>query len=211
LKVVGDLLIVGGLIALVLAVIGLFRGHLDWARIASRKSAGIWVGASFVVLIIGGALSPAPKSDKVTQDAEATPSATPSLPFPAPPSTARPTSSHTPPAPSIAPTTRPPAPAVVLTTAPVRTTTPPPPPPPPVQQALPPAPVVTTEAPPPPSATSFANCTEMHTQYPHGVGLPGATDHTSGTPVTDFYVSTDLYNANSGSDRDGDGIACEKA
>nr|WP_276615077.1 excalibur calcium-binding domain-containing protein [Gordonia sp. ABSL49_1] len=31
-----------------------------------------------------------------------------------------------------------------------------------------------------------------------------------GTPVTDFTVDNDLYNANSDSDRDGDGIACEK-
>jgi len=63
--------------------------------------------------------------------------------------------------------------------------------------------------PPPPAAHSFQNCTDMHTVYPHGVGLPGAHDQTSGDPVTDFVRSTALYNANSGSDRDGDGIACE--
>jgi Excalibur calcium-binding domain len=51
----------------------------------------------------------------------------------------------------------------------------------------------------------------MHVDYPHGVGLPGAHDHTTGTPVTTFIVSAALYNANVGSDRDGDGIACEKA
>jgi hypothetical protein len=91
--------------------------------------------------------------------------------------------------------------------APVQTTTAPPPPPPP------PAPVHTTQPPPPapaPGARTFANCTELHSQYPHGVGRPGAVDHTSGTPVTTFYVSQSLYDANSGSDRDGDGIACEK-
>jgi hypothetical protein len=92
--------------------------------------------------------------------------------------------------------------------APVQTTTAPPPPP-------PPAPVQTTQAPPapppaPPGAQAFANCTELRTQYPHGVGRPGAVDHTSGTPVTTFYVSQALYDANSGSDADGDGIACEK-
>ena len=38
----------------------------------------------------------------------------------------------------------------------------------------------------------------------------GARDSTSGTPVTNFKVSKSLYNANGGSDRDGDGIACEK-
>ncbi|PZS35597.1 MAG: hypothetical protein DLM59_02790 [Pseudonocardiales bacterium] len=51
----------------------------------------------------------------------------------------------------------------------------------------------------------------MHASYPHGVGRSGASDHTSGRPVTSFYVSTSLYEANSRSDRDGDGIACEKA
>ena len=56
--------------------------------------------------------------------------------------------------------------------------------------------------------------------YPHGVGKPGATDDTSGDPVTNFYRSTKLYNMNNGPrnqatgeydlDRDNDGIACEK-
>lgn len=67
-------------------------------------------------------------------------------------------------------------------------------------------------APAPPAETVFANCTAMHQVYPHGVGRAGAVDHVSGTskPVTDFYVDTALYNANAGSDADGDGIACEK-
>jgi len=42
------------------------------------------------------------------------------------------------------------------------------------------------------------------------VGLPDAVDHTSGTPVTTFTRDKALYQANSGLDRDGDGIACEK-
>jgi len=48
--------------------------------------------------------------------------------------------------------------------------------------------------------------------YPHGVGRKGARDHVSGTsrPVTNFYVSTTIYNANTGRDRDKDGVACEK-
>ncbi len=50
----------------------------------------------------------------------------------------------------------------------------------------------------------------MQTVYPHGVGMPGAVDSTSGTPVTTFERSAALYQANSGSDRDGDSIACEK-
>jgi Excalibur calcium-binding domain len=58
----------------------------------------------------------------------------------------------------------------------------------------------------------YANCTALHAVYPHGVGLPGAHDHTaSGTnPVTDFTVNAAEYDANKKSDRDGDGIACEK-
>jgi hypothetical protein len=59
------------------------------------------------------------------------------------------------------------------------------------------------------TARHFANCDAMHRVYPHGVGKPGAHDHTSGTPVTSFTRSVPLYNANAGSDRDKDGIACE--
>ncbi|MGH8860453.1 MAG: excalibur calcium-binding domain-containing protein [Jatrophihabitantaceae bacterium] len=56
----------------------------------------------------------------------------------------------------------------------------------------------------------IANCTAMHHRYPHGVGRLHARDHTSGTPVTTFFRNNRLYAANSGSDRDNDGIACEK-
>jgi hypothetical protein len=43
------------------------------------------------------------------------------------------------------------------------------------------------------------------------VGRPGATDHTSGAaPVTTFTVNRQVYEANTGRDGDGDGIACEK-
>jgi hypothetical protein len=64
---------------------------------------------------------------------------------------------------------------------------------------------------PPVLIISFADCTAAHQYYPHGIGRAGAIDHTSGTPVTNFYVSTALYQANTRLDRDGDGIACEKA
>ncbi len=57
----------------------------------------------------------------------------------------------------------------------------------------------------------FANCTALQKVHPHGVGRPGAVDKTSGTRVTTFKRDRALYNANSGSDRDKDGIACEKA
>jgi uncharacterized membrane protein len=60
-------------------------------------------------------------------------------------------------------------------------------------------------------AKEFKNCTALNKAYPHGVGKPGARDHTSGTPVTTFKRSKALYVANKKSDRDKDGIACEKA
>jgi Excalibur calcium-binding domain len=68
------------------------------------------------------------------------------------------------------------------------------------------------QPPPPAGATVFANCAALNAVYPHGVGRTGAVDHVSGSskPVTDFLVNDALYKANSGSDRDGDGIACEK-
>ena len=56
----------------------------------------------------------------------------------------------------------------------------------------------------------FANCTQLNARYHHGVGLPGARDHTTGRPVTTFSVNKALYTANKGLDRDRDGIACEK-
>lgn len=58
-------------------------------------------------------------------------------------------------------------------------------------------------------AKSYANCTAMHRDYPHGIGKVGARDKTSGTPVTNFKRSNAGYNANTKSDRDKDGIACE--
>lgn len=76
--------------------------------------------------------------------------------------------------------------------------------------------VPATSAPPPPpntapSARRFANCTELNAVFPHGVARTGGSDQTSGKPVTTFTVDDAVYEANKGSDRDGDGIACEKA
>lgn len=64
---------------------------------------------------------------------------------------------------------------------------------------------------PAPSAKQYANCTAMHVDYKGGVARPGAVDqrasgHAKYAPV----YSAALYNANSGSDRDNDGIACEQ-
>ncbi len=72
---------------------------------------------------------------------------------------------------------------------------------------------VTTPMPPAPPThpvKTYANCAALNVDYPHGVGLSGAHDSTSGTPVSDFTVAPAVYNANTKSDRDHDGIACEK-
>ena len=61
------------------------------------------------------------------------------------------------------------------------------------------------------TAKTFRNCTALNRVYPHGVGRVGATDRTSGTPVRTFKRSNLLYRQNAKSDRDKDGIACEKA
>jgi uncharacterized membrane protein len=69
-------------------------------------------------------------------------------------------------------------------------------------------------------AKSYKNCSAMNDVYPHGVGRKGASDKTSGTPVTNFKRSNKVYSYNDGGenrrpgekdlDRDNDGIACEK-
>lgn len=58
----------------------------------------------------------------------------------------------------------------------------------------------------------YKNCTELNEKYSHGVGKKGAKDKVSGSsrPVTNFKVDTALYTANKRSDRDKDGVACEK-
>lgn len=71
-----------------------------------------------------------------------------------------------------------------------------------------------------PKAKHYKNCAALNKVYPHGVGKSGATDHTSGTKVKNFTVSTTVYKMNDGPrnqasgeydlDRDNDGIACEK-
>jgi hypothetical protein len=51
----------------------------------------------------------------------------------------------------------------------------------------------------------------MHVDYKGGVARPGAVDHRSNGGHANYapFYSQSLYDANSGSDRDGDGIACE--
>ncbi|CAN2186929.1 Excalibur calcium-binding domain containing protein [Candidatus Nanopelagicaceae bacterium] len=55
----------------------------------------------------------------------------------------------------------------------------------------------------------FQNCTELNKIYPGGVALPGAVNNGGVTKKTPK-ISKALYLANQKSDRDKDGIACEK-
>ena len=55
----------------------------------------------------------------------------------------------------------------------------------------------------------FKNCTELNKVYPGGVALPGAVNAGGATKKEPKYDKA-LYTANKGSDRDKDGIACEK-
>ena len=55
----------------------------------------------------------------------------------------------------------------------------------------------------------FKNCTELNKVYPGGVALPGAVNSGGVTKKEPKYNKA-LYNANKKSDRDKDGIACEK-
>jgi hypothetical protein len=55
----------------------------------------------------------------------------------------------------------------------------------------------------------FKNCTELNKVYPGGVALPGAVNAGGTTKQTPTYDKK-LYEANKKSDRDKDGIACEK-
>ena len=55
----------------------------------------------------------------------------------------------------------------------------------------------------------FKNCTELNKAYPGGVALPGAVNVGGATKKLPKYNKA-LYLANQKSDRDKDGIACEK-
>lgn len=59
------------------------------------------------------------------------------------------------------------------------------------------------------AAKKFKNCTELNKIYPGGVALPGAINAGGATKKEPKYDKA-LYTANKKSDRDGDGIACEK-
>ena len=72
--------------------------------------------------------------------------------------------------------------------------------------------VIGVAAPANAAVTHYANCTQMHTRFKGGVGKPGAVDKRKSGGKAKYapYRSTTWYNANSGLDRDRDGIACEQ-
>ncbi len=59
------------------------------------------------------------------------------------------------------------------------------------------------------AAKVFKNCTELNKVYPGGVALPGAVNAGGESKLTPKFDKK-LYEANKKSDRDKDGIACEK-
>jgi hypothetical protein len=59
------------------------------------------------------------------------------------------------------------------------------------------------------AAKVFKNCTELNKVYPGGVALPGAVNAGGTTKREPKYIKA-VYLANIKSDRDKDGIACEK-
>ena len=59
------------------------------------------------------------------------------------------------------------------------------------------------------AAKTFKNCAELNKTYPGGVALPGAVNQGGMTKLTPTY-NKKIYEANKKSDRDKDGIACEK-
>ena len=59
------------------------------------------------------------------------------------------------------------------------------------------------------AAKVFKNCVELNRVYPGGVALPGAINSGGEIKLTPKYDKA-LYQANKKSDRDKDGIACEK-
>ena len=59
------------------------------------------------------------------------------------------------------------------------------------------------------AAKKFKNCTELNKVYPGGVAKQGAVNK-GGATKKEPIVDANLYKANIKSDRDKDGIACER-
>lgn len=77
-QLVAVLLVVLGLVGIIIAAVALIRGRLGWARIATRKVAGIALAGAFCVFVAGTAW--ASTTDNVQQDASPVATSTTTLP-----------------------------------------------------------------------------------------------------------------------------------
>ncbi|QJC53284.1 excalibur calcium-binding domain-containing protein [Paenibacillus albicereus] len=59
-------------------------------------------------------------------------------------------------------------------------------------------------------AQTYKNCTALNKDYPGGVAISSSTKNKGGKTKHKPHASKALYEANKKSDRDKDGIACEK-
>lgn len=60
------------------------------------------------------------------------------------------------------------------------------------------------------AVTKFKNCTAVNKVYRHGIAKSAAAARTASGLTGSPKISLALYTANKGSDRDKDGVACEK-
>ncbi|QHW29929.1 excalibur calcium-binding domain-containing protein [Paenibacillus rhizovicinus] len=60
------------------------------------------------------------------------------------------------------------------------------------------------------AAKTYRNCTELNKDYKGGVARSASVKNKGGKTKYKPFVSQALYDANAKSDRDKDGIACEK-
>jgi len=215
--------IMAGVFALVVGVIALARGRVGWARLRNRAAGGVAIGAAMVFLTVGALAAPADTSP--TTESAMTSSDSPTTTDAAAEAAAQAAAAERAAADvAAAAADKAAAEASAKATADAAAAA--------AAKATADAVAASAKAkaaaqakaaaaakaaaqpsppPPPPSAKSYDNCTDMHADYKGGVALPGAVDqrrnggHANYTPV----YSRSLYEANSGSDRDGDGIACE--
>lgn len=84
---VSGLAVLAGLFVLIVGFVAVIRGHVTWARLRSRAAGATALGASMVLMIVGGALA----------DPVALPEAAPSPPPSSTPTSASPTPTSSPP------------------------------------------------------------------------------------------------------------------
>ena len=201
--------ILAGLFALVLGLIALARGRVGWARLRNRAAGGVVIGVALALLTIGAVAAPpaAPSSTGLaltsrgaapTREDAAETTASDSAAAEAAAAADKAAADAAAKA-AAAASAKAQAAAQAKAAAKAKA----------AAQAK--ARAAASAPPPPPAATSYDNCTDMHADYKGGVALPGAVDHRSSGGHANYppVYSRSLYEANSGSDRDGDGIACE--